>query len=227
MEAAVTESVTRERAALGAPTIAEAFRITAAERADEVAIRTKDDAFTITWGELRERVDALAGRTREARRCERGDTLALMLGNRPEFHLCDLAAMMLGATPVLDLQHLHAPSRSQYLVADAEARILICEQQYLPQVLRGAQGAARPRARDRRRRRGPRGHARAGRRRGLEPRLRRRGVRRADPADRRADADLHLRHDRPAEGRAAGPPQPAGGRRGPRRADRVSRATGA
>ncbi len=46
---------------LGAATIAEAFRITAAERADEVAIRTKGRRFSITWGELRQRVDALAG----------------------------------------------------------------------------------------------------------------------------------------------------------------------
>jgi acyl-CoA synthetase (AMP-forming)/AMP-acid ligase II len=61
MEAELTDSMTHERAALGAATIAEAFRITAAERAGEVAIRTKQDAFTITWGELRERVDALAG----------------------------------------------------------------------------------------------------------------------------------------------------------------------
>ena len=59
MEAQATAAMTRQ--ALGAGTIAEAFRITAAERTEEVAIRTKQDAFTITWGELRERVDALAG----------------------------------------------------------------------------------------------------------------------------------------------------------------------
>ena len=41
--------------------MAEAFRITAAERTDQVAIRTKADAFTITWGELLTRVDELAG----------------------------------------------------------------------------------------------------------------------------------------------------------------------
>ncbi len=44
------------RAAAQAPTLAHAFRITVSERPDEVAIRTKEDAFTITWGELRERV---------------------------------------------------------------------------------------------------------------------------------------------------------------------------
>ncbi len=41
METELTESVTHARAALGAATIAEAFRITAGERAGEVAIRTK------------------------------------------------------------------------------------------------------------------------------------------------------------------------------------------
>jgi len=53
--------MTHGRAALGAATIAEAFRITAGERASEVAIRTRGDEFTITWGELRERVRALGG----------------------------------------------------------------------------------------------------------------------------------------------------------------------
>ena len=41
METAVTDLNTRNRGALGAATIAEAFRITAAERADDVAIRTE------------------------------------------------------------------------------------------------------------------------------------------------------------------------------------------
>jgi long-chain acyl-CoA synthetase len=45
---------------LGAKTVIEAFHNTASKRADQKAIRTKDDAFSITWGELRRRVDALA-----------------------------------------------------------------------------------------------------------------------------------------------------------------------
>ncbi|HET7295521.1 MAG TPA: AMP-binding protein, partial [Gemmatimonadales bacterium] len=75
------------RAAAQAPTLAHAFRITVSERPNEVAIRTKEDAFTITWGELRERVDALAGGL-AGLGLGRGDTLALLIGNRPEFHLC-------------------------------------------------------------------------------------------------------------------------------------------
>jgi long-chain acyl-CoA synthetase len=132
MEAAVTGSSTRERAA-SASTLAEAFRITAAGRLDEVAIRTKGDAFTITWGGLRDRVDALAGGLAKLG-LRRGDTLALMLCNRPEFHVCDLAGMMLGAAP-FSIYTTYTPEQIEYLVADADARILICEQQYLPQVL--------------------------------------------------------------------------------------------
>jgi len=132
MEVELTQSATGERAALSATTLAQAFRITAAERLDDVAIRTRGDAFTITWGELRERVDALAGGLAKLG-VERGDSVALMLSNRPEFHLCDLAAMMLGATP-FSIYNTYTPEQIRYVVADAGAKVLICEQQYLPQV---------------------------------------------------------------------------------------------
>jgi long-chain acyl-CoA synthetase len=130
MEAQATAAMTRP--ALGAATIAEAFRVTAVERAEEVAIRTKQDAFTITWGELRERVDALAGGLAKLG-VGRGDSVALMLSNRPEFHLCDLAAMMLGATP-FSIYNTYTAEQIQYVVNDAGARVLICEQQYMPQI---------------------------------------------------------------------------------------------
>jgi long-chain acyl-CoA synthetase len=132
LEAAATGSIVNEPAAMRASTLAEAFRITAAERAEEVAIRTRQDEFAITWGELRERVDALAGGLARLG-VQRGDTVALMLSNRPEFHLCDLAAMMLGATP-FSLYTTYTPEQIRYLIGDAQAKVLICEQQYLPQV---------------------------------------------------------------------------------------------
>jgi long-chain acyl-CoA synthetase len=133
MHTAVTQSKTQKRAARDAATVAEAFRITAADRRDEVAIRTKGDAFTITWGQLRERVDALAGGL-AGLGLRRGETIALMLSNRPEFHICDLAAMMLGATP-FSIYNTYAHEQIRYLVSDADAKILICEQQFLPRVL--------------------------------------------------------------------------------------------
>jgi long-chain acyl-CoA synthetase len=132
MEAAAADLSTRERA-IRAPSIAHAFRITAAGRSEQVAIRTKGDEFTITWGELQARVDELAGGLAELG-LGRGQTLALMMSNRPEFHLCDLAGMMLGATP-FSIYNTYTPEQIQYLMTDAEAKVIICEQQYLPQVL--------------------------------------------------------------------------------------------
>ncbi|MDQ6811341.1 MAG: long-chain fatty acid--CoA ligase [Actinomycetota bacterium] len=133
MDTGVTDVITGRRAAVDAATVAEAFRITAANRAGEVAIRTKGDAVSITWGRLRERVDALAGGLSELG-LQRGQTMALMLSNRPEFHICDLAAMMLGATP-FSIYNTYTPDQIEYIVSDADARILICEQQFLAQVL--------------------------------------------------------------------------------------------
>jgi long-chain acyl-CoA synthetase len=139
MESGVTQVKAPQGAAVEAKTVAEAFRITAAQRADQVAIRTKGDAFTITWGELRERVDSLAGGLAKLG-VGRGETVALMLSNRPEFHLCDLAAMMLGATP-FSIYNTYSPEQISYLLSDAEAKTLICEQQYLAQVLQAREQA--------------------------------------------------------------------------------------
>ena len=41
--------------------MAEAFRLTVANHPDRVAVRTKDDEVSLTWAQLRDRVDALAG----------------------------------------------------------------------------------------------------------------------------------------------------------------------
>jgi long-subunit acyl-CoA synthetase (AMP-forming) len=127
------ESSTAPQRGVDAATIAEAFRITSSQRADEVAVRTKGDEVSWTWGELRERVDRLAGGL-HALGLRKGDTIALMLGNRPEFHQADLAAMMVGATP-FSIYMTYAPNQIEYVVSDAGAKILITEQAYLDNVL--------------------------------------------------------------------------------------------
>ena len=127
------EEITQPREAVGAATIAEAFRITAADRADEVAVRTKGDEIAWTWGELRERVDALAAGL-AGLGLERGDTVALLFGNRPEFHLCDLAVVTAGATP-FSIYMQYGPEQIRYVVTDAGARMIITEQQFLANVL--------------------------------------------------------------------------------------------
>jgi long-subunit acyl-CoA synthetase (AMP-forming) len=127
------ESSTTERRAVGAATIAEAFRLTAEEREGLVALRTRGDEQSWTWGQLRDRVDALAGGLTTLG-LAKGDTLALLIANRPEFHLCDLAGMMVGAAP-FSIYMQYTPDQIQYVVSDAGARILITEQQFLPGVL--------------------------------------------------------------------------------------------
>src|SRR4051812_39793726 len=116
------------RRALQARSIAEAFRITAEDFPDRVAVRTKDDEVSLTWSELRDRVDALAGGL-AALGVRRGDTVALMLSNRPEFHVADLAVMTLGATP-FSIYSTFSPEQIAYVVGDAGARIALIEAQY-------------------------------------------------------------------------------------------------
>ena len=50
----------------------------------------------------------------------RGDTVALMLANRPEFHIADLAAMTLGATP-FSIYLTSSPEQIAYVLQDAGA----------------------------------------------------------------------------------------------------------
>ncbi|HKG03219.1 MAG TPA: AMP-dependent synthetase/ligase [Conexibacter sp.] len=120
-------------AAVDAATLGEALRRTAAAHPNIVAVRTLDDAVSLTWADLRERVDALA-RGLAGLGAARGDTIALMMGNRPEFHLCDLAAVTLGATP-FSIYQTSTPEQIRYVVADAGARVAIVEQAHLPAML--------------------------------------------------------------------------------------------
>src|SRR5215211_5687452 len=120
--------LTKERRAVGAQTMTEAFRLTVEDNPDRVAVRTKDDEVSLTWSQLRDRVDALAGGL--ARHgVGRGDTVALMLGNRPEFHIADLAVMTLGATP-FSIYPTFTHEQVAFVVRDSGARVALVEAQY-------------------------------------------------------------------------------------------------
>src|SRR5919112_114140 len=121
------------RRSVGARTMTEAFRLTVEDHADRVAVRTKDDAVRLTWAQLRDRVDALAGGLAQLG-VRRGDSVALMLTNRPEFSVCDLAVMMCGGA-AFSIYQTYTPDQIAYVVGDAGARVVICEQAFLPQVL--------------------------------------------------------------------------------------------
>jgi long-chain acyl-CoA synthetase len=120
--------------AVDAPTLTEALRRTAANHPEIVAVRTADDSVSLTWAELLTRVDALAGGL-AGLGVKRGDTVALMLGNRPEFHIADLATVTIGATP-FSIYTTYPAAEIQYLMNDAAARVMIVEQAFLPVVLK-------------------------------------------------------------------------------------------
>ena len=119
--------------AVDAPTVTEALRRTAASHPDLVAVRTADDAVSLTWAELLARVDALAGGL-AGLGVGRGDTVAILLGNRPEFYVADMAAVTVGATP-FSIYVTYPASEFEFLCTDAEARVAVTEQAHLPQVL--------------------------------------------------------------------------------------------
>jgi long-chain acyl-CoA synthetase len=121
--------------AVDAATVTEALRRTAANNPDVVAIRTADDSVSLTWSELLTRVDAVAGGLAKLG-VGRGDTVAIMLANRVEFHIVDLAAAMLGATP-FSIYTTYPAEEIVYLCTDAASKIAIVEQAFMP-VIRAA-----------------------------------------------------------------------------------------
>jgi long-chain acyl-CoA synthetase len=127
MEASTT-SPPAERA-VKASTVTAALRRTVAEHPDLVAFRTRDDEVSLTWAQFSARVEALAGGL-AALGVGRGECVALMLTNRPEFHLADMAVAMLGATP-FSIYTTYPAREIEHLLTDSGARVVITEQQFL------------------------------------------------------------------------------------------------
>jgi long-subunit acyl-CoA synthetase (AMP-forming) len=131
MESSTT--TTPAESAVDAATVAQAVRRTAAAHPDLVAIRTPDDGVTLTWSELLARVDALAGGLAQLG-VQRGQCVAIMLSNRPEFHIADLAAVTVGATP-FSIYVTYPADEIEFLMSDSGARVAIVEQAFLPAML--------------------------------------------------------------------------------------------
>src|SRR5256714_3351212 len=134
MEVTTTERERIEFKALREPTLCAAFQVTANEHADRVALRTKGDEFSMTWGEYAAKIRSLAGGL-AGLGLGRGDTIAVLLTNRPEFHWVDAAAMHLGATP-FSIYNTYSPEQIEFLVSDADNRIIVTEEQYLDGIMK-------------------------------------------------------------------------------------------
>jgi long-chain acyl-CoA synthetase len=118
---------------LRATTIAAAFAETVRAYPDRVALRTRGGEREITWGEYGESVESAAVALKGLG-LERGQTFALMLTNRPEFHIADTAAVTVGATPFSLYQTL-TPEQIAYQLGDSGAGIVVTEPAFLDRVL--------------------------------------------------------------------------------------------
>ncbi|MEV4152477.1 long-chain fatty acid--CoA ligase [Nocardia salmonicida] len=110
-------------------TVPAAFQQTAALRPDQIALRTVGGTQEITWAEYATRVRALtAGLAKLGVR--RGDTVGIMLTNRPEFNLIDTAVLHLGAVP-FSVYNTSSTDQIAHVFANAGNKVVITEQAFL------------------------------------------------------------------------------------------------
>ncbi|MBF6347983.1 long-chain fatty acid--CoA ligase [Nocardia flavorosea] len=110
-------------------TVPAAFQQTLTLRPDAVALRTVGGTQEITWREYGHRVRSLAAGL-AALGLTRGDTVGIMLTNRPEFNLLDTAALHVGATP-FSVYNTCSAEQIAHVFGNAGNKIVITEQQFL------------------------------------------------------------------------------------------------
>ncbi|WP_336083821.1 fatty acid--CoA ligase FadD11 [Nocardia sp. SSK8] len=113
-------------------TLCAAFQYTAAIDPGAVALRTPGDAQTMTWREYAEGVRAAAAGL-AGLGVRRGDTVALMMGNRVEFYPLEVGAQHVGATS-FSVYNTLSPEQLAHVLGNAGARVVICEAQYVPRL---------------------------------------------------------------------------------------------
>src|SRR5919201_1508619 len=133
MEITTAERTTEKPVGLDAKTMCEAFQKTAEAHPDRPALRLKDDEVSFSWAEYADKVRELAAGL-AALGVGKGDTVALMLTNRPEFHLADAAAMHLGAT-CFSIYNTYSPEQIEFLVGDAGNPVVVTEQAFADKLM--------------------------------------------------------------------------------------------
>ncbi|MEV0762394.1 fatty acid--CoA ligase FadD11 [Nocardia sp. NPDC050435] len=113
-------------------TLPAAFQHTAAIDPDAIALRTPGNARTLTWREYGDQVRAVAAGL-AGLGVRRGDTVALMMTNRVDFYPLEVGAQHLGATS-FSVYNTLPPEQLAYVLGNAQARVVICEPQFLPRL---------------------------------------------------------------------------------------------
>src|SRR4029077_12451577 len=84
-----------------------------------------DGYATLTFAEFAGRAARLAAALADLR-VGPGSRVVLLLRNRPEFHVADLAALLTGATPI-SIYNSSSPEQIRYLVGHCRAELAIVE----------------------------------------------------------------------------------------------------
>jgi len=108
-------------------TVATRFRDTVAKYPDRVALRSwnGDTPTDITWAEYASRACRVAAALADAG-VTRGDRVVFLITNRPEFHIADVAALLVGATPI-SIYNSSSPEQIAYLASHSSATYAIVE----------------------------------------------------------------------------------------------------
>ncbi len=126
-----------------AETMCAAFQATAARSPEAVCLRSADTGVALTWREYGKRVRRIAAGL-AALGITHGDTVVVMMTNRLEFHLCDAAAMHLGATP-FSIYNTSSPEQLTYLFANAANRVVIADDRFVDRIRAAEPGDEPPR----------------------------------------------------------------------------------
>jgi len=104
-------------------TVPMAFADTVRANPDGVALRWRvgDDAWDeLTFSQYAEHACRVAA-AMAAAGVQPGDRILLMMRNRPEFHIADTAALLVGATPI-SVYNSNAPEQIAYVANDSQAK---------------------------------------------------------------------------------------------------------
>ena len=123
---------------LSAQNLVKAFYAVVEKLGDDPAIIDEARDKELSWNELQETVHRIAGGLAKLG-VGRGDTVAIMLGNRWEFIPVDLAAVSLGAIP-FSIYQTYAPEQIEYILSDAESKLVVTEEAYLDNVKTAREG---------------------------------------------------------------------------------------
>jgi long-chain acyl-CoA synthetase len=114
-------------AAVAGQTVPRHFLATVAAHPDRVALRTRqgEGHVELTWADYADAAARLAAALADLG-VEPGTRVVLLMRNRPEFHVADVACLLVGATPI-SIYNSSSPEQIRYVAAHCGAEVAIVE----------------------------------------------------------------------------------------------------